>query len=44
MAKKKRMTREEIVEELLRTDPNFRKLKERIDYYERRLAERRASS
>ena len=44
MAKKKRKTREELIEELLRTDPSFRRLKERIDYYERRLAARRASS
>jgi len=46
MAKKKRKTREEIEAELLRTDANFRKLKERIEFYERRRLERdrRASS
>jgi hypothetical protein len=31
--KKRRKSREEIIEELLRTDENFRRLKERIEYY-----------
>ena len=33
MKRKRKKTREELIEELLRTDENFRKLKERIDYY-----------
>jgi hypothetical protein len=45
MGKKRKRTREEIIEELLRTDENFRKLKERIDYYTEKIErERRASS
>jgi hypothetical protein len=46
MAKKKRKTREELIEELLRTDPSFRRLKDRIDYFRRKYGddERRASS
>jgi hypothetical protein len=47
MARKKRprKSREEIVEELLRTDENFRRLKERIDYFDAKLGkERRESS
>jgi hypothetical protein len=46
MAKKKRKTREELTEELLRTDPSFRRLKERIDYFRRKYGDddRRASS
>ncbi len=45
--KKKRpwKSRDEVTEELLRTAENFRRLKERIDYYADRLGlERRASS
>lgn len=42
--KKKRKTREEIIEHLLRTDENFRRLKERIDCYRAEEAERRESS
>jgi hypothetical protein len=43
--KRRRRTREEIIQELLRTDENFRQLKERIDYYTEKIErERRASS
>jgi hypothetical protein len=44
MKRKRRKSREEIVEELLRTNANFRKLKERIDYYDAKLARRREAS
>jgi hypothetical protein len=44
MKRKRRKSREEIIEELLRTDENFRKLKERIDYYDAKLAGRRRES
>jgi hypothetical protein len=44
MKRKRRKNREEIVEELLRTDENFRRLKERIEFYEARAAERRRES
>jgi len=44
MKKRGRKTREEIIEHLLRSDPNFRRLKERVDYSEAKEAERRASS
>ena len=45
MKRKRRRTRDEIIEELLRTNENFRQLKERIDYYTEKLErERRASS
>ncbi len=44
--KRKLMTTEEAIERLLRTDDNFRRLKERLDHHRARDAERqrRASS
>ena len=46
MGKKKLLTTEEAIEELLKTDENFRRLKERLDELRARDAERqrRASS
>jgi hypothetical protein len=44
MKRKRRRSLEEIIEELLRTDENFRNLKERIDFYDAKLAQRRESS
>ena len=46
MKRKRKKTRDEVIEELLRTDENFRKLKERIDYYRAKADEdgRRDSS
>lgn len=41
MKKKRKRSDQEIEAELLRTDPNFRKLKERIEYHKAKAEEER---